>query len=447
MIMRVAAAGAATLAVVLLVIVFMGGGAKHDYALLFDNAGQLVKGDEVQVGGRAVGTINSIELTDDNQARINVTIEEPFAPLHEGTRGVIRATSLSGVANRYVSLTPGPNDNAELDDDAVLGADSTTTIIDLDQLVNTLDEPTRKDLQKVIKGFATQFEGKGAEANQAAKYFNPVLSTSRRLVDQLTADEAVLTDLLVNASKVTTALADRRSDITSAVSNTEQTASAIAAEQAGLDQALRVLPTTLRRGNTTFVNLRGALGDLTTLVDASKPATVDLARFLRALRPLVSDARPTVADLRRLVSRTGPNNDLVDATLKFPRLSRVAAPSLRNGTRALDQSRKVVAFYRPYAPDLVGFLRDFGQGASGYDANGHYARIAPIANAFSFNDNGAGGLLSAIPAEQRLDQLDSGNTERCPGAATQIAADGSNGNTDKLLPKGGCDPTQYPSGP
>ncbi len=448
MVARFAALGAVVLAVVVLVVVLTGGGSQHPYSLLFENAGQLVKGDDVQVGGRRVGTIKTIELTNHNQARIGVIVKAPIAPLHEGTQAIIRATSLSGVANRYISLTPGPQNRPKLDDHARLGEDSTTTIIDLDQLVNTLDAPTRANLQKVIKGFATQLGGQGKAANEAARYFNPVLSTSRRLVGQLTADEGTLTDLLLNASKLSTALADRRDDLTSLVSNANDTASAIAAEDPSFDRALQVLPTTLRRGNTTFVNLRAALGDLTTLVDASKPATKDLAPFLRRLRPLVADTRPTIRDLRTLVSRKGPDNDLVDATLKFPRLSRVAAPSLRHGTQALDQSRKVVAFYRPYAPDFVGWLRDFGSGAGFYDANGHYARISPIANAFSFNSNATGGgLLSAIPAQNRLDQLDTGNSDRCPGAATQAAADGSNANTAALVPAGACDPDSAPSGP
>ena len=448
MITRVAALGAVVLAVVLLFVVFfMGGPATHKYTMQFQNAGQLVKGDEVQIGGRAVGTIDTIELADDNRARIGITVEEPYAPLHEGTTGIIRATSLSGVANRYIALTPGANNAPELEDDAELRIDDTTTIVDLDQLVNTLDEPTLADLQSLIKGFATQYQGKEKLANRAAEYFNPVLSSSRKLVEQLTADEALLTDLVVNGAKVSSALAERRDDLSNAVQYTAETASAIAEESSSLDRALQVLPTTLRRGNTTFVNLRAALDDLTVLVDASKPATVDLAPFLRELRPLVADARPTIRDLRTAVSLPGPNNDLVDATLKFPRLSRVATPSLRNGTRALNETRPVVAFYRPYTPDLVGWFRDFGTGAGAYDANGHYARIAPVANAFSFNDNGAGGILEAIPEEARLDQLDSGNTERCPGAATQVAADGSNGNTDALLPAGGCDPSQYPAGP
>ena len=59
------------------------------------------------MGGRRIGSIRKIELTDDNQALVSVSVEEPFAPLHVGTTAVIRATSLSGVANRYIALTPG----------------------------------------------------------------------------------------------------------------------------------------------------------------------------------------------------------------------------------------------------------------------------------------------------------------------------------------------------
>ena len=101
------------------------------------------------------------------------------------------------------------------------------------------------------------------------------------------------------------------------------------------------------------------------------------------LRPLIEDARPTVADLRRLVSRSGANNDLTDATRKAPALEAARAAGaveLRQGAAAL---QPVLEFYRPYTPDLVGWFRGFGQGASTYDANGHYARIAPVVNVFS----------------------------------------------------------------
>ena len=74
---------------------------------MFQNAGQLVKDDDVQVGGRRVGSVRDIELTERQPAAIKIVVQEPYAPLREGTQAIIRLTSLSGVANRYVALTPG----------------------------------------------------------------------------------------------------------------------------------------------------------------------------------------------------------------------------------------------------------------------------------------------------------------------------------------------------
>src|SRR6185295_1230385 len=210
-------------------------------------------------------------------------------------------------------------------------------------------------------------------------------------------------------------------------------------------QALGLLPTTLRRANMTFVNLRATLDDLDPLVDASKPATKDLAPFLRELRPLVKSAIPTIHDLRRLVTTPGANNDLIDATRKMPALQRVASPTFKNSTQALVKAQPVLEYIRPYTPELTGWFHDFGQGTANYDANGHFARIQPIFNAFQFTNNPAGGLLTPIPPSARMTGLSTGNERRCPGAATQRPPDGSAPFTD-----GGtvdCNPSLVPPGP
>jgi phospholipid/cholesterol/gamma-HCH transport system substrate-binding protein len=426
-------------------LLFRGGGGT-EYTLLFENAGQLVPGNDVQVGGRRVGSVESIELTEDNQAAVKVRVEEPFAPLRDGSQATIRLTSLSGIANRYVALTPAPDGAEELPDGATLTTASTTAAVDLDQIFNTLDEKTRGDLQDVVKGFATQYSGKGAEAGEAAEYFNPLLSTSRQLVGELTEDEGALTRFIVDSSRLVTALAEKRDDLSSLVGNTNAVAQAIGSENVALGQALGLLPTTLRRANTTFVNLRATLDDLDVLVAESKPATKDLAPFLRELRPLVAESAPTIRDLSTAVRRSGPDNDLTDATRAMPSLQRVATPAFRDGREALQRVQPVLEFLRPYAPELTGWLRDFGQGASNYDANGHYARIQPIFNGFTFDDNPAGGVLTPIPPSQRFDGLEINQLRRCPGAASQPAADGSapwrdtSGTLD-------CDPNQVPPGP
>jgi phospholipid/cholesterol/gamma-HCH transport system substrate-binding protein len=432
-----------------LAAILLGSGGETEYKLRFQNAGQLVKGDEVQVGGRAVGSISDIRLTSDNRAEVTIEMHE-LAPLHEGTTAVIRQTSLSGIANRYVSLSLGPNSAPELPDGATVPAERTTTAVDLDQLFNTLDPQTRRGLRQVVQGSAQQYRGKGAQANQGARYFAPAISTTDRLVREVMRDQASLTAFIVNSARLVGAVAERRDDLASLVSNANATTGAIAAEQRALAEALDLLPATLRRGNTTFVNLRATLGDLDVLVAESKPATRRLAPFLRQLRPLVARARPTIRDLRRLVRERGPDNDLVEALRKTPRLQRVATPTFRRTVATLDAAEPVIAFARPYAPELVGWVRDFGQGASNYDANGHFARIAPQFNAFSYTDQPV-PLLTPQPPSERL-SADFSNffypsPRRCPGAASQMPnADGStpfrdaDGNLD-------CDPNVRLPGP
>jgi len=409
------------------------------YVLLFQNAGQLVEDTDVQVGGRRVGRVVDIVLTDDNQARVDIEVEDEFAPLPRGTKATIRAASLSGVANRYIALDLGPNNAPKLDEGSVLDAAQTTSPVDLDQLFNTLDPETRRSLQQVIQGSATWYEGKGRQANDAAKYFSPALSSTTRIVRELTRDQQTFESFVVNTSKVMTALSERRGDLSALVGNANATARAIGSENASLARALGLLPGTLRRANTTFVNLRGTLSDLDVLVAESKPATRRLAPLLRELRPLVRDARPTIADLRALVRRPGADNDLVELLGKAPRLASVARPAFRNSAAAFDRSLPVLDFARPYAPDLGGWLRDFGQTASNYDANGHYARIEPIFPTFAFTDDAEGGKLTAQPPGERDDGLQTGYTRRCPGAASQAAADGSAPFADDGLD---CDPTK-----
>ncbi|HEU4517004.1 MAG TPA: MlaD family protein, partial [Steroidobacteraceae bacterium] len=60
-------------------LLFRGGGG-HEYTLVFQTAGQLVKDDDVQVAGRRIGSVREIKLTDDNLAAVKVVVEEPYAP-------------------------------------------------------------------------------------------------------------------------------------------------------------------------------------------------------------------------------------------------------------------------------------------------------------------------------------------------------------------------------
>jgi phospholipid/cholesterol/gamma-HCH transport system substrate-binding protein len=436
------ALGALLLAAVLVAVLLLGGSNTMKYRAVFENAGQLVKDDDVQIGGRRVGSIKDIKLTNDNRAVVDFEVEEGFAPLRDGTRALIKATSLSGIANRYILLTPGTG--RELDEGSTLPQDKTTSIVEIDQLFNTLDDKTRKALQEVIQGSATQFRDKGDQANEATQYFNPFLSTTRELVNEVNRDSRTLERFIVDGAKAMTALAEKRETLTDLISNSNQASQGIAAESDALSEILARLPATMRRANSTFVNLRATLGDLDVLVAESKPATRRLAEYFRELRPLVRDARPTIRDLRLAITRKGPNNDLLELTRKAPRLAEVASPSFRNTVAALRKSTPVFDFIRPYSVDLTQWFRDFGEAGANYDANGHFGRIQPMFNSFQFTETPAGGELVPQDPDNRLVGLETGNIRRCPGAASQPAADGSAPWLDDNLD---CDPRMTLDGP
>jgi phospholipid/cholesterol/gamma-HCH transport system substrate-binding protein len=252
--------------VLILALLFFTGGSSYEAKAIFQNAGQLVKGNQVLVSGQQIGTVTDIRLTDDGHAEIVMKLDR-FTPLHEGTKAVVRATSLSGIANRYVALTLGPNSAPKLRSGTTIPADSTTAPVDLDQLFDTFDGKTRRGLQQVIQGSATQYDGKAKQADRSLHYLNPALSTSSQLTRELVRDRVRFQQFVTDTSNVVTDLADRRAELTSLVSNTNATAGAIGSENAALARTLDLLPSTLRNANTTFVNLRATLDDLDPLVN------------------------------------------------------------------------------------------------------------------------------------------------------------------------------------
>ena len=447
---RVAALLAVLAAAVLAAVLLLGGGGGgYTVKARFQNASQLVKGNLVQVGGQAVGKVDGIDLTPDGQAEITMSIDKNYAPLRRGTQAIVRQASLSGVANRYVDLTMAPQSAPQIPDGGVIDQDATTSAVDLDQLFDTFDPATRKDLQKVLEGSNKQYAGKGEQMNAGLLYLNPSLAASSRLFNELNYDTPLLERFIVASSKLVTDVADRRDDLAGLVDHLATTTTAIGSEQQALGESIRQLPPFMRRANTTFLNLRATLDDLDPLVADSKPVAKKLRPFLADLRPLARDARPTLRDLADVLGRPGPDNDALELTnLQVPLRDHTVRDIEANGkTRqnafaAITQSLKdyipEIAAVRPYAPDALGWMDDFSHSGI-YDALGAASRVGIHASAFTE----ANGQLSPVPPELRGKIFESGaalnQRNRCPGAAEHKNADGTN----PWKPAGlNCDPSE-----
>ncbi|MGI9185479.1 MAG: MlaD family protein [Solirubrobacteraceae bacterium] len=463
---RVAALAAIAVALVAVVVILLSSGSSYLVRATFQNASQIVQGDLVEVSGNQIGTVSKIALTPTGDAQLTLSITNPaYTPLRQGTQATVRELSLSGIASRYVSLQVGSPASPKIPNNGVIGAQSTTSEVDLDQLFNTLNGPTRRGLQNVFLGSAAQYKGYGKTAQAAFAYLNPAIASSSTLFNEIDRNTGQFTNFVVKTGHLVSDLAQRSSDLSGLIQHLSTTTAALASQRVNLASSLRQLPGFMRMADTTFVNLRTALNDLTPLVNVSKPVAPKLQKLLVQLRPLAQDSVPTVRDLSNIISRPGTNNDLIELTrLGVP----LAAAAVRNTTvngktrpgafpqsvTALNASTPELAVARPYAVDLTGWFEGFTHPGT-IDANGGVSRVAPTVGIGSIS-NGAlnlfdnGGLLTnpalfplrqalafGIPGTQGL--LTTGQGDRCPGSQERGAV---------FYPESGypCTPSQVPTG-
>jgi phospholipid/cholesterol/gamma-HCH transport system substrate-binding protein len=453
----VAVIAALVVLVAIVAVIALSGGA-YTVSARFISASQLVKGNEVKVAGQPVGTVKEIELTDDGQARVEFTVEEDaYSPLRRGTRAIVRQTSLSGVANRYIDLQLGGADRPEIPDGGVIPGEDTVSAIDLDQLFDTFDPRTRKAVGGTIRLLRDFNAGRTDDANDALRLLNPALSTSSRLFAELNRNTPDFERFITATSRLVTDVADRDDAVASLIANLATTTDALASRRDDLAAGVGLLPRFLRKGNTTFVSLRSALDQLDPLVDDAKPIVRDkLIPLFDSLRPFARDAAPTLRDVSRAISRRGADNDLIEVLRRQPAIDRIAnRTAQRNGAQrpgAFPASRAALAgatpqfeFLRPYSVDLVGWFDDFSSSGA-YDALGSFSRAGLELNQFTITP-----LLGAQPVPPELrDALLAATTRlqrnnRCPGSVERAAPDGSN----PYLPSQdfNCDKTMVPIGP
>ena len=419
-------------------VLILGGGSSYSLNADFQNASGLVNGDNVLIGPAAVGTMNSISLTRNGEARMNMSLHGGVGPMHQGTVARIVEDSLSGIASKYVELEPGSSQAPAIDDGGVITDTHTYSEVNIDQLFDTFDPLTRAGLSNFIQGEAASLRGRGLQANQALKYLAPGLQTTSQLTAELTRDQPTFDQLVVQGANALSALASRSDQLSQLIANTSTATGAIASQSQALQQALGLLPGTLHQATTTFAGLQTTLDTLDPLVAASKPAVRQLPEFLASLRKVIEAGIPTIGALNDLIHSPSGGGDLTSLAEATPALARIAATAFPELIRQLNDSQNQVEYLREYTPDVVAALTNIGQAGAYYDANGHYVRTQPSLFPFGLDSNNE--LQTQFPS-QRYDGLKAART-RCPGSASQATPDGS---APQSVP--GCSTSDVPPGP
>jgi phospholipid/cholesterol/gamma-HCH transport system substrate-binding protein len=406
---RILASVALVAALAAVSVIVLGGGGGRTYHLHFTHAGLLVKGADVLIGGQKAGSVTHLGLTGAGEA--DATIELSGATLHAGTTASLEEPSLSGQANRYIALNPGPNDAPALPDGAIIGSADTTSVVELDELYNLLDPKTREGLRQIIHGQRDAWLGRAADGRRFYETFAPAVQASDRLFRELAGDGRSLQRFLDAGSRLAHTLRTSSDDLYGAVQESARATAGFAAASGPLQQAIRAMPSTFADGRRGLARVRGALPSLRALVSASRPSLRRLPSFAGALTTALRDDR-SLAKLSALLSGPGRADDLVEVMGALPLLSERALPSFRSGATALHDGRPLIDQLNPYVPDVLSAWGNTGRALAFYDANGHYARVLPQFGAFT--ETAGGSALAPVAPSDRLLGLSDGVLRRAP---------------------------------
>lgn len=197
----------------------------RQYSAYFAEAGGLRAGEAVQVSGLKAGQVSAIEL-DGPRVRVTFKVDENIR-LGERTEAAIKSKSLLGA--KILTLTP--RGDGELSEPIPL--DRTTPAYELpDALGDFATTVSGLDTDRVSESLATLAQTFSDTPPDLKLAIDGLARFSQTLNDR----DAQLRDLLANANKATTVLAERTDNIVGLIANTDALLSELQTQSAALDQ-------------------------------------------------------------------------------------------------------------------------------------------------------------------------------------------------------------------
>lgn len=378
---------------------------------------QLVPQGDVRRSGVKIGKVTNVDYKGSNGV-VEFEITEPGqAPLYRDARLLVRTKTLVG--ENYLEVDPGTPRAGKLPSGATLPLKNSDEAVQLDEILSTLDPPTRRRVSADLRASGLALGDRGRDINRLIGEARPVVSDTASLAELLDAQRGGVSRLIDNTGEVLLALSDRRESTRTLVTAAKTTAEAVAARDQALGQAIDELPSTLGQARTSTARLASFASTATPVIHDLRLATVDLT-------PVLRDLGPTAVDARRLFAEIPPFRRQADPLLaELSPFTRTARPTLRSLDALLRQANPALGYLSPYSREAGAFFANTGSANDSRDAVGNRARVFPIISETSF--------ASVSPEQQRALQAlrDAGLLGIEPGTGDRLDAYPEPGTVDR----------------
>jgi phospholipid/cholesterol/gamma-HCH transport system substrate-binding protein len=385
------AAGAAALVLVVL-LATAAGGSNGGYTVraIFDDAGNLIAGENVKIDGVKVGTVSSVTPTPQAKAAVVMDIENPgFKDFREDATCTIRPQALIG--EKYVDCLPTQPrvegaplppplkkipSGREGAGDYGLPLQNTSSPVDVDLLGDIQRLPERQRFTLILNELGAGLAGRGSDLSEVVKRANPALRELDKVLKILAGENHVLAKLAVDSDKALAPFAKVRGQVADFITQANTVQQAGAATRGSLARNLQLFPSFLEKLGPALERVQRFAEQTTPTFTALKAAAPGIDKTFTSLPAFGASNEKFFASLGKTAKISGPALNAFRPLLKqLSGLGNSALPFTKNFSELLTSLRETGGLER-----IMDFIFLGTGSANGYDALGHFLRVEAAAN-------------------------------------------------------------------
>jgi ABC-type transporter Mla subunit MlaD len=414
---------AALVAVVLLATSAGGSNGSYTVRAIFDDAGNIISGENVKIDGVKVGTVGSVTATPQAKAAVVLNISNPgFKDFRSDASCTVRPQALIG--EKFVDCLPTQprvagtplspalkkiGKGREGSGQYLLPVQNTHSPVDVDLLGDISRLPERQRLTIILNELGAGLAGRGSDLRAVIRRANPALQELERVLAILAGENKVLAKLAVDSDRSLKPFAAVRGRVADFIVQSNTVAQASARHRGALARNLQLFPPFLKQLGPAMERL-GRFADQTTPVfNNLKIAAPGINQAFTHIPAFSNSSTAFFKSLGSTAKVSGPALVSLQPLLaRLESLGNAAKPFAGNAAALLSSLRDTGGLER-----ILDFIFLGAGSTNGYDALGHFLRsevvgtacltyavstAAACANAKLFSTNGSTATASSAKA-------------------------------------------------
>jgi phospholipid/cholesterol/gamma-HCH transport system substrate-binding protein len=350
----------------------------YEVRISFTNAGELATQADVRIAGVSVGKVIQKSLdAQGNRTIATIQLGNQYAPLHKDARAILRTKTIIG--ETYVEITPGSPHAPAIPDGGLLSRTNVENAVQLSDIYDAFDAPTRKAFQQWQQQFAVALKGNDQNLNDTLGNLPIFAADATDILRVLDVEHNSVQNLVRNGSTVFAALSKDQSALRGLITSAHTTFTTTAQNNNFIAQTFHVFPTFLDETKLTMARLQSFSTDTDPLIKALLPVAHDLGPTLHSVKVLSPDLEHFFVNLGPLitVAKTG--------LPAYRDVIRGATPLLGSLGPFLEQLNPILTWLSGHQQLISDFISNGAAGIAattksfGGDGVGHYLRqFSPV---------------------------------------------------------------------